>query len=327
MNHRPLSVISAAVLALGLAACASTPAPSDGEQPVAEAFPVTIDVPGADAPLTIDAEPERIAALSSDAAIAVHELGLTDRLVAIPAAAQNPALNPYADEMSGIENVVAGENSPEPEQVLAWSPDLIVVTARHTGEQDASDVLDATGVPVLTLTNGWSSSEAVVENLDLIGQATGVGAESSALADEVLVGIDDVRERAAEATSSPSVAILSNQARVPFINSASSLVSELVTNGGGTNIAQEIGIDKTMPIQPEQLIAANPDAIMLVDVTGKGESSFDAILSNPAVAALPAVRDGRVRLFLGKDVYALAGREIVSGSNAVLEWLHPEIVE
>ncbi|MGM7671808.1 ABC transporter substrate-binding protein [Microbacterium sp. A93] len=325
---RPLAVIALTGIVLSSAACAADPADIAAETAsVTAAFPVTVTVPGTAEPLTITAEPQRIVALSSDAAIALHELGLTERLIAIPAAARNATLNPYADEMADVENIVAGENSPEPEQVLALSPDLIVVTARHTGEQDASDVLSATGVPVLTLTNGWSSSDAVIENLEVIGTATGTADEAEALVAEIGEGLAEVRESAAQAASAPSVVILSNQAQVPFINAGSSLVSELLANGGGTNAAEQIGITQTMPIQPEQLVATNPDAIMLVDVTGKGEASFDAVLGNPAVAALPAVQEGRVKLFLGRDVYALAGREVVSGSAAVLSWLHPELSE
>ena len=321
-----LALAAALALGLGLSSCQA----AEPEEPAAAAqaaFPVTLEVPGVADPLVVDAEPERIAALSPDAAVALHELGLSDRIVAIPRGATSEALNPYAAEMAEVPNVVAGENSPEPEQVLSWSPDLIVVTARHTGEQDASETLGATGVPVLTLTNGWSTADGVIENLELIGEATGTSDRAAELADEIRDGLADVEQRAAEAEERPSVAILSNQAHAPFINAGTSLVSEIVATGGGTNAAEKIGLGQTMPIQPEQLVAAAPDYIMLVDVTGKGEGSFDAVLANPAVQALPAVREGRVRTFLGREMYALAGPEVVTASGAVLAWLHPDLAE
>lgn len=319
------SVIAGSIAVASLTSCAgengeSEPAPA----PAAATFPVTVEVPGAD-PLTIESEPQRIAVLSPDAAIALHELGATDRLVAIPQSARNETLNAYAADLADVPNDVPGDTSPEPEQVVAWDPDLIVVTARHTGEQDASAQLGATGVPVLSLTNGWSTSTAVIENLALLGQATGTAERADALAAEIEDGVADVRERAAGAEATPSVAILSNQAHTPFINASTSLVSELVVNGGGENVAGAIGVQKTMPVQPEQLVAANPDRIMLVDVTGKGEGSFDSLLANPAVADLAAVRDGNVKMFPGHEVYGLAGREIVSGSASVLAWLHPDL--
>lgn len=313
-------------IALAVTACSSgSVAPTDTEGSAAAGFPVNVELPGVAEPLVIEKEPQRIVALSSDAAIALHELGLTDRIVAMPEVAFNETLNGYADEMGDVPNRIAGDTHPEPEQVLAWEPDLVVVTTRHTGEQDASSRLTATDVPVLSLTNGWSSSEAIIENLELIGAATGTAERSEELAEEIETGIRSVRELASTAKNAPSVAILSNQAGAPFINAGGSLVSELVANGGGTNVADTIGIEQTMPIQPEQLIAADPDFVMLVDVAGRGEASFASLLENPAVAALPAVAEGRVQVFPGRQVYGLAGVEAITGSEAVLGWLHPEL--
>lgn len=319
------SALAGSLVVVLLSSCAGQdPDREPTAAPAAAAFPVTVEAPGAD-PLTIEDEPQRIAVLSPDAAIALHELGATDRIVAIPQSARNETLNAHAADFADVPNEVPGETSPEPEQVLAWDPDLIVVTARHTGEQDASAQLGATGVPVLSLTNGWATSAAVIENLELLGQATGAVEQAGELATEIEEGVADVRERAADAEETPSVAILSNQAHTPFINAGTSLVSEIIVNGGGENAAEAIGVQKTMPVQPEQLVAANPDRIMLVDVTGKGEGSFDSLLANPAVADLDAVRDGNVKMFSGHEVYGLAGREIVSGSEAVLAWLHPDL--
>lgn len=327
MHLRLTTLVLAA--ALGVSAC-STPAEEDAAPatPTAEEnFPTTIAVPGVDNDLVVDADPQRIAALSADAAIALHELGLTDRLVSVPEVALNDTLHRYADEFAAVPNTTASDNSPEPELVLSWNPDLVVVSTRHGGEQDASSRLHDTGVPVLSLTNGWNNSEEIIENVTLIGQATGTEDNAAEIADYIRTGIDNVRARAADATETPSVMILSNQAHVPFINGTDTLVSELVTNGGGVNAAEELGITSPTPIQPEQIVAANPDYIMLVDVTGKGPDSFNAILDNPAVAELPAVQEGRMHTFLGRDVYGLAGKAVVPGSEAVLEWLHPELAQ
>lgn len=326
-THRIAIAVVLAVAGASLASCAAadTEESATGEIGADAAFPVTIDVPGADDPLVVESEPERIVALSPDAAIALHELGVTDRLVAVPEAALNPTLNGHADEMADVPNAVSGETSPEPEQVLAWDPDLIVVTARHTGEQDAARQLGTTGVPVLTLANGWSSSDAIVENLDLIGQATGRDEAAAELGEEIRDGIADVRAHGEETEGEPTVAVLSNQAGPVFLNAGASLTTELLGSAGAVSAAESIGVTKTMPIQPEQLVAADPDAIMLVDVTGRGEESFDQLLGNPAVAGLDAVVEDRVRMFPAREVYGLGGREVVSGSEAVLEWIQSDI--
>ena len=305
-RRRPIRAAIGGLLALGLglAGCSAGTAGAEPTRVAAPAaFPVEIDEPGAAEAVVIEEEPNRITVLSPDAAIALHEIGATERVIAIPDAATSATLNPHAEQMADVEHVIGGHTSPEPEQVLAWDPDLVVVTARHTGEQDASERLSAAGVPVLTLMNGWSTSDAVAENIEILGRATGLSDAADALADEIVGGVADIRERAEGAGEQPTVAILSNQAQTPFINAGSSLVADIVANGGGASAAAQIGIDKTMPVQPEQLVAMDPDCIMLVDVTGKGEASFDELLAHPAIAALPAVADDRVALFPGRQMY------------------------
>lgn len=334
MKPLRLSLLAATIaLTIGLTACTATSAttppqntPHGSPTSTETTYPLTLSVPGAE-PITIPAEPRRIVALSPDATVALHELGLTDRIVAIPQSARSATINPYADDFAGIENTLAADVSSEPEQILAWNPDLIVVTTRHTGEQDAFAALGSTGVPVLALTNGWSTSDAVIENLEILGEATGTTGTAADIAEEIRTGLRDLDERVALLTDKPSVVVLSNQAHVPLINADDALVSEVVRHGGGINAAATMGITQTMPVQPEQLVSMAPDSIMLIDVTGRGEASFGALLDNPAVAALPAVQEGRVKVFLARDVYAVAGRGIVSGSRAVMEWLHREPAE
>lgn len=327
MNLPRISLIAVTAFALGLSSCAGTPPQPESTNAAVDPsqFPVTIQLPGDDQTLTLEQEPKRIVVLSADAAIALHELGLTDRIVAVPEMALSPTINSYAGELGGVAHRIAGETAPEPEQVLAWNPDLVIVTTRHTGEKDASARLTDTGVPVLSLTNGWSSSEAIIENISLIGQATGNTEKAAQLADEIRDGLTSVRDRSSSAVHTPSVAVLSNQAHAPFMNGNDSLVTELVENAGGSNAAAKIGVDQTMPVQPELLLAAQPDYLMLIDVSGRGEAAFAELLANPAVAALPAVAEGRVKMFPAHQVYGLAGTAVVSGSQAVLNWLHPEL--
>ncbi|MGP5117713.1 ABC transporter substrate-binding protein [Corynebacterium casei] len=333
MNIRSRILPLFIIVALGLTAC-STSEQSETQPQISEAvaaeaasvFPVTLSLPDGEE-LTIEEEPQRIAALSSDVAITLHELGLTDRLVAVPEISTNSTFSSHSEELSDVPNHTAGDNTPEPEQVLSWEPDLVIVTTRHTGERNASEQLTATGVPVLSLTNGWSTTEEVLENIDLIGQATGATQEAAELEDEIREGLANVQESSSQASETPTVLVLSNQARVPFINDTNSLVSEWVSNAGGVNAAQSMGVENTMPIQPEQIVAADPDYIMLVDVTGKGEESFSSIMESPAVAELSAVSEDHVGLFEGKDVYGFTGRALIGGNESILEWLHPELAQ
>lgn len=323
------AALTAAALALTLTGCSSGDAPrattSATAADTATHYPLTLDVPGQSTPLTLKKQPTRIAVLSPDASIAVAELIGTDHIVAATAAAKNTTLNPRAAEFAKVPHTVTDNTNPNPEQVLSWKPDLVVVTARHTGEQNASDQLNAAGAPVLSLTNNWATVQDVTDNIALLGKALNAQKKAAALNTRIDDGVAAARKKTAKVSSKPSVLVLSNQGPMPFVNADTVITAELIAAAGGVNAASAAGVHATMPVNPEQVVKADPDDIMLVDVLGKGRSSFDGILSNPAVANLKAVRDGHVKLFAARDVYGVAGSEIVTGIAQITAWIHPEL--
>ncbi|MFD0855186.1 ABC transporter substrate-binding protein, partial [Actinomadura adrarensis] len=131
-----------------------------------------------------------------------------------------------------------------------------------------------------------------------------------------------VQGRHASAADRPKVLILSNQAARPFINDDGVITSDLVRRAGGINAATELGVRQTMPVSTEHVVKADPDAILLVDVTGKGMGSYESILNNPAVKNLDAVKNDRVRLFPAAEVYG-GGLGLLDGLDKVGSWLHP----
>ena len=324
---RLLAGLSAAVLGLTpLAGCASEaagdPTPGTARQ---AAYPRTVEVPG-DPPqrVTLPSRPQRIAALSPDVAEAAVELVGPGSLTAVPASATNPSLSAHADRLAAVPVKLPPGNDPDPERILALDPDLILVTTRHGGEQDARQVLAQAGVPMIAITNGWRTLDEVKENLTLLGRALDAEAKARQITAELDRRAAAVARRIGGIEKRPSVAILSNQAGRPFINAADVLTSDLVRRAGGDLVAERIGLRTTGPVTAERLIAAEPDAILLIDVTGKGRDSYRPLLDNPAVAELAAVREGRVKLLPARISYGTGGVRLADGLEEIARWLHPE---
>ncbi|GAA5063422.1 ABC-type Fe3+-hydroxamate transport system substrate-binding protein [Thermocatellispora tengchongensis] len=177
---------------------------------------------------------------------------------------------------------------------------------------------------MIAIGNNWGTLEEVKQNLTLLGRALGAEAKAGELTAELDRRAGAVAEKAGAATGRPSVAILSNQAGRPFINAADVLTSDLVKRAGGTLVAERIGLRTTAPVSAEQLIAAKPDAILLIDVTGKGRDSYRSLLDNPAVAELAAVREDRVKLLPARISYGVGGVHLADGLEEMAHWLHPE---
>jgi iron complex transport system substrate-binding protein len=274
--------------------------------------------------VTLPSKPMRIAALSADVAEAAVELAGAERLIAVPASAANPALSSHAREMAAVPAKLPPGTDPDPEQIISLNPDLILITTRHGGEWDARAVLARSGIPMIAITDGWRTLEEVKRNLTLLGRALDAEARARELTAELDRRADAVAARVGTATDRPSVAILSNQAGRPFINAADVLTSDLVKRAGGTLVADRIGLRTTAPVTAEQLISADPDAILLIDVTGKGRDSYRSLLDNPAVAELTAVREDRVMLLPARTSYGVGGVHLADGLEEIARWLHPE---
>ncbi|NEE02619.1 ABC transporter substrate-binding protein [Phytoactinopolyspora halotolerans] len=286
------------------------------------------DGPGDDAAADGDG-PSSVVALSSDAAEAVRALAGVDRLVAVPASTTNETLGNHPDEMAQVPNMVPPSSGLDPEQVLAWEPDLVVLTARHDGEEDAEELLQQTDVPLVAIENNWGSVTQVQENYRTIARALGTDAEQRA--DELITEMEQELaeiaaevEQAGESADAPTVLVLTNQAENPFIAGPESMTADVVRRAGGIPAVEEAGIRGTMPADPEQIVSLAPDAILLVDVMGKGEESFGSLLGNDAVAGLPAVAGGRVLMLPSRSVLAAGGVDVVDGIREVAEWLRSD---
>ena len=155
--------------------------------------------------------------------------------------------------------------------------------------------------------------------MTLVGEATGADASATALATELKTGL--APSSSAAGSPSPRILVLSNQAGRPFVTAGTAFPLDLVSLAGGSDVSTELGITATGPITAEQVIQAAPDGILLIDMNGSGEKSFASLLSNPAVAALPAVADGHVHRVSGKSVQALGLSSTIAGLTDLRDWI------
>src|SRR5699024_8699759 len=119
----------------------------------------------------------------------------------------------------------------------------------------------------------------------------------------------------------PRVLVLSNQAGRPFVTAGGAFPLEVVELAGARDASERIGVSRTGPITAEQVIAAEPDRILLVDMNGSGRQIFADLLGNPAIAALPAVAEHEVLLVEGKQVQALGLTSTIEGRDRIAEWI------
>ncbi len=331
---RTLAAAAAALtaLALALTGCSGQSGPEEvdsratGSEAAEAAWPRTIEVPasggGAASTLTIGAEPQRIAALDYESAEVLAELGLAGRVVLIPEAVLSPALGGHIAELGAVPATFPVASEVEAETVISLEPDLVVMSARHGNEEPIAEVLQQAGIPALQLPASWVSPAALDTNIGLIGQATGTEAAAAELVERIDSGLAaEAAEAPADAGASPRVLVLTNQAGRPFVTAGDAYPIVLLELAGAQNVAAELGIDRTGPISAEQIVQADPDGIVLIDMNGTGDRMFAELLGSPAVAALPAVAGDRMLRVEGRQVQALGLTTTVDGLAALTEWV------
>lgn len=354
MRHRLMRLLPASLLALALVGCGSgTPTDPDPSEPAestqgadaadaadadptdaepagqtetsgqtqeAPLFPRTVAVPaGRELPaneVTLDSEPLRIAALTYESASAVAGLGAGERLVLVPEQAANPVLANDAETMAGVEHHITSESSIDPEMVIAADPDLVVLNDRHGLEAGVGTVLEGAGIPVLVLPNTWASVADMRTNIGLVGQALGLEAAAEELTAQIDSGLVDESD-----DDGPRVLVLSNQAGRPFVTAGGAFPLELLRLAGAQDASQSLGMVRSGPITAEQVLAAEPDRILLIDMNGSGEAIFRPLLDTPAVAALPALAEHEPLLLEGRQVQALGLASTVEGRDLIAAWI------
>ena len=160
---------------------------------------------------------------------------------------------------------------------------------------DQVQQLEACGIPVVT-TNADSIEEVYV-SIRLLGQVTGKTAEAEALIAQMQSTFAAIAEKCEKSDKT-------------IYFEVSTLEWGLWTAGNGTfmsELAVLCGMENTFadlagwqPISQEQVIARNPDYIVLV--TGMDDTAVDEVLGRAGWQDITAIREGKV---YNADSYAL----------------------
>ena len=332
-THHTARVRAAALLivaALGLAGCATTAAPDADEAPGSTTetgtWPRTVTVNGSE--VTLAAQPVRIVALSTETGDLGLELVGPERFAAVANGSVTPGTGNRLEEASKVATALPAGTKPDPETILALQPDLVLMTGRHAGEQDVAAVLESSGVPTVAFeSSDFATPNGVVESITELGALLGAENAASTITTALRGQIEQVTSVVAGASTSPRVAVLFARGGKAMLMGKGSATTELVTLAGGTSVAGELGWMQAVAADPETIIAAKPDVILVQDFRDQGLAPFATLLENPALAGVPAVADGKVKLVDAETTSGTSGSRIGEGLRAIASVLHPDLVQ
>ena len=254
----------------------------EAEEP-ASAFPVTV-TDQAGRTVTIEAEPQSIVSgyyISTSLLIALDQ---EDKLVGIEAKAdKRPIYRLSAPQLIDLPNVGTAKEF-DLEGCAALEPDLVILPIKL---QNAVPTLEELGLTVLLVNP--ETQELLDEAVELVSTATGSTAQAQALADFSATQQAWLEETLADAEA-PSVYLAGNSNMLSTAGSAM-YQNDMIAAAGGANVAAEITDTYWVEVDYEQLLAWNPDYIILAS---DASYTCEDVLADPNLADCTAVVNGNV---------------------------------
>ena len=231
------------------------------------------------------ADPSRLVVIGGSLLEIVYALGEEEKLVA------RDTTGVYPPEAAALPDV-GYMRALSPEGVLAVNPSALLVS-EGSGPPETLDVLSKGSVPYVTVPDDFSHA-GVLAKVRTVGKALGIDDKAESLAAEL-----DQQMQAAEAATSTIpdaerqtvlfvISVQDGKVRAAGSGTAANGIIELA--GGVNPLAQMHGYQT---LSDEAILTANPDVVLYMNNTG-AEGFVDALKSNAALAATPAIANERI---------------------------------
>lgn len=226
----------------------------------------------------------RIVAVGGALTEMVYALGEENRLVGVDTTSQWP---PAVLELPkvGYQRTLGAEG------ILSLRPSLILAT-EHAGPPATLDQLRAAGVTVLVLPAG-PDLDAALRSLRSVAVAVDQKAQGEVLIEDLRRDLATVRAHSVPAGEKPSVVyVLGGSAGLPLVAGRDTAADTVIGLAGGRNAAADFSGYR--PLGPESLTQMAPEVIVIAEHAAAEFGGVDKLLAQPAFAATPAGRNGRV---------------------------------
>jgi iron complex transport system substrate-binding protein len=266
--------------------------------------------------ITLDALPERVHSLSLGHSEILAALIDFDRLTAV--------YSFFVDEEQSNIAALSADHTLigfAPEEVVALEPEVIIAS-RFTNA-DTVALMNGANIPVAR-TSLENSALGNVPNILLIGYMIGAEVEAIALVDEIERRMRVITD-ALQDGEKPRVLSVSKWTSA-FAAGSGSTEGGIIEQAGGINAAADSGIEGHQQVSIESIAAINPDVIIVPQPLEGANTFIEELTSSPALADVPAVRDGQMFYVLPRYHTTLSHWN-VRGVEELAAMLYPSAFE
>lgn len=248
----------------------------------------------------------------------------TELLFAVGAGSQvvgRDAFSDFPEAALAVTDIGGGWGEIDTETLLALDPDLVLSADIIAAEQNTA--LEALGLTVYVLPNPLVLDD-LYTNIETVAALTGHSDNAAALNDALRTRVTAVLETVAGADSAPLVfyQLDSSDPTAPWTSGSGTFIDTLIGMAGGRNVGAVLD-GAWAQISAEELIAQNPDVILMGDAVWSGLTPED-IAARPGWDAIAAVQNGQVFAF-DDNLVSRPGPRMVDGLETLAALLHPDL--
>ncbi|RME03648.1 MAG: cobalamin-binding protein [Deltaproteobacteria bacterium] len=254
--------------------------------------------------------PERIVSLAPNVTEILFALGVGDRVVGV---------TEYCDEPREARKIprIGGFTNPNLEVILSRRPDLVIAVP-NGGNRQTVALLTRMGVRVLVV--HVRRIEEVLEAITTIGTAVGRGEAAHALVREIGAGLDRISAKVSGRKRRKTAVVYGKNPL--YLAGPGTFADELITLGGGTNIARDA--ERDFPtFNFEAFLLRAPEVIIDAAMPSTTEPPADPIAFWRKWPMLPAVAGERVCI-PPDDAPMIPGPRLVHALEIFARCIHPE---
>jgi iron complex transport system substrate-binding protein len=295
--------LASVLLFAALTGCASAPKKKRGEG----AITVT-DMAGRE--VAFDSPPERIVVINPADCEILYAIGAEDDVIG-----RGEYCN-YPEDVSSVPAVPS--DVIDPEQVIALSPDLVIMGPMHKPDENIP-LFEQAGIQVII--SAANRIDEVYTAIELIGAATGKAEEAWGVVESMKRSFQEIAAEAKEAKLGEKTVYFE----------VSPLEYGLWTAGSGTFMDELCGllglknafadISGWSEISEEQVIARDPDYIVTITMYfGEGPTPVEEILSRTGWQGMKAIRNQAV-FQADADMISRPSPRLVTAAETLLDFV------
>lgn len=288
-----------------------TKAPEPTEKPLPEVMTFVDDLGNT---IEFTEYPQAIVSISASTTEILFAIGAGDQVIG------RDDYSLFPEEALDVASVGALWGELPTETIIAMEPDLVL--AAQIISEDQVMALRELGLNVYWQANPESYDE-LWENLRKIALLTGHENETETLIADLDARVKAVQESIATLDDRPSVfyELDATDPTNPWTSGAGTFIDYIITEAGGLNAASSLQGDYAQ-ISAEELVATNPDIILLADAL-YGVTP-ESVAERPGWDVITAVVDNAIYP-IDPNMMSVPGPRLVDALEETAKLLHPEL--